>query len=87
MQGKSIVPLLKGSTPSTWRDAIYYQYFEYPGWHAVRRQYGVRTRLAELRKEFKEPASDPAPYYPWELPPDYRRPGMPGTDRNAEHIH
>ena len=48
MQGESIVPLLKGRTPGNWRDAIYYQYFEYPGWHAVRRQYGVRTRQYKL---------------------------------------
>ena len=26
-----------GAAPSDWRDAIYYQYFEYPGWHMVRR--------------------------------------------------
>ena len=48
MQGESIVPLLRGRTPKTWRDAIYYQYFEYPGWHAVRRQYGVRTKKHKL---------------------------------------
>src|SRR5687767_4050904 len=48
MQGRSIVPLLRGTTPSDWRDAIYYQYFEYPGWHAVRRQYGVRTKRHKL---------------------------------------
>ncbi|HZK78686.1 MAG TPA: sulfatase/phosphatase domain-containing protein, partial [Gemmatimonadaceae bacterium] len=107
---------------------IYYQYFEYPGWHAVRRQNGVRTahyklihyyevgqwelfdlakdpeelksvysdpryaktvtqmkaRLVALRKQYAEPAKDPAPYYPWELPPEYRRPGVPGSTRNGE---
>jgi arylsulfatase A-like enzyme len=128
MQGRSIVPLLRGNTPSDWRDAIYYQYFEYPGWHAVRRQYGVRTarykliryyevneselfdleldpeelksvyadagyasvrqelesKLAALRSQYSVPAADPAPYYPWELPPEYRRPGTPGSKRNGE---
>ncbi|MBA3342969.1 MAG: sulfatase [Gemmatimonadaceae bacterium] len=48
MQGRSLVPLLKGKTPRDWRSAIYYQYFEYPGWHAVRRQYGVRTDRYKL---------------------------------------
>ena len=48
MQGESIVPLLKGKTPRNWRDAIYYQYFEYPGWHMVQRQYGVRDRRYKL---------------------------------------
>ena len=48
MQGRSLVPLLEGTTPSDWRDAIYYQYFEYPGWHMVRRHYGVRTLRHKL---------------------------------------
>ena len=48
MQGRSLVPLLQGETPVDWRDAIYYQYFEYPGWHMVRRHYGVRTRTHKL---------------------------------------
>jgi arylsulfatase A-like enzyme len=48
MQGRSFMPLLRGTTPPDWRDAIYYQYFEYPGWHMVRRQYGVRTRRYKL---------------------------------------
>jgi len=48
MQGRSLVPLLRGSTPRDWRDAIYYQYFEYPGWHMVRRHYGVRTKQHKL---------------------------------------
>jgi arylsulfatase A-like enzyme len=48
MQGESLVPLLRGRTPDDWRDAIYYQYFEYPGWHMVRRHYGVRTHRYKL---------------------------------------
>ena len=48
MQGRSLVPLLRGGTPADWRDAIYYQYFEYPGWHMVRRHYGVRTQQYKL---------------------------------------
>jgi arylsulfatase A-like enzyme len=48
MQGRSIVPLLRGNTPPDWRDAIYYQYFAYPDWHMVQRQYGVRTHRYKL---------------------------------------
>jgi arylsulfatase A-like enzyme len=48
MQGASLVPLLRGRTPAGWRDAVYYQYFAYPDWHMVQRQYGVRTRRHKL---------------------------------------
>jgi len=48
MQGSSLVPLLRGRTPAGWRDAVYYQYFAYPDWHMVQRQYGVRTRRYKL---------------------------------------
>ena len=48
MQGRSLVPLMKGQTPSDWREAIYYQYFEYPRWHRVAPHYGVRTQRYKL---------------------------------------
>ncbi len=48
MQGRSLVPLLRGTTPADWRDAIYYQYFAYPDWHMVHRQYGIRTHRYKL---------------------------------------
>ncbi|MCB1078164.1 MAG: DUF4976 domain-containing protein [Verrucomicrobiae bacterium] len=48
MQGKSLVPLLKGESPKDWRDAIYYHYFEYPSVHMVPRHYGVRTDRYKL---------------------------------------
>ena len=41
MQGKSIVPLLKGETPKDWRKSLYYHYYEYPAVHSVRRHEGV----------------------------------------------
>ena len=45
MQGRSLVPLLKGQTPSDWRDAVYYQYYEGPPRvHKVARHYGIRTQ-------------------------------------------
>jgi arylsulfatase A-like enzyme len=48
MQGQSLLPLLQGNSPDGWRDAIYYQYFEYPAVHSVRRHYGVRTARLKL---------------------------------------
>jgi arylsulfatase A-like enzyme len=48
MQGTSFVPLLRGKRPKQWRDAIYYQYFAYPDWHMVQRQYGVRDARYKL---------------------------------------
>ena len=48
MQGDSLKPLLAGTTPDDWRDAIYYHYYEFPGAHSVRRHYGVRTARHKL---------------------------------------
>lgn len=48
MQGQSLVPLLRGKRPDTWRDAIYYHYFEYPSVHMVAKQRGVRTDRFKL---------------------------------------
>ena len=48
MQGQSMVPLLKGKKPKNWRKSLYYQYYEFPGAHSVRRHYGVRTETHKL---------------------------------------
>jgi len=48
MQGKSLVPLLKGEKPAQWRKSIYYHYYEYPSVHMVPRHYGVRTATHKL---------------------------------------
>lgn len=48
MQGRSLVPVLRGETPSDWREGLYYHYYEYPGPHAVRRHYGVVTDRYKL---------------------------------------
>ena len=44
MQGRSLVPLLRGETPADWRTAMYYRYYHDPGHHDTRAHYGVRTR-------------------------------------------
>jgi arylsulfatase A-like enzyme len=52
MQGKSIVPLLKGGSTKDWRKSLYYHYYEFYGNrrspHMVRRHYGVRTQRYKL---------------------------------------
>lgn len=48
MQGRSLVPILKGSTPDDWRKSIYYHYYEYPGAHMVQKHNGVRTDRYKL---------------------------------------
>ncbi len=61
MQGRSLVPLLKGQTPRDWRSSFYYQYFEYPVPHHVRPHYGVVTERYKL-VHFDRPDLDE-----WEL--------------------
>jgi arylsulfatase A-like enzyme len=57
MQGRSLVPVLKGQTPPDWRKSFYYHYYEYPGPHMVARHYGVVTDRHKLVR-FYEPAFD-----------------------------
>lgn len=42
MQGRSLVPVMRGHTPADWRRSFYYQYYE-GGGHNVARHCGVRT--------------------------------------------
>ena len=55
MQGRSLMPVLKGQTPADWRKSFYYHYYEFPGPHAVARHYGVVTERYKL-VHFYEPA-------------------------------
>lgn len=48
MQGMSMVPVLKGNTPSSWRKEHYYHYYEYPAVHSVKRHYGISTERYKL---------------------------------------
>ncbi len=48
MQGRSMVPVLKGETPNDWRTAHYYHYYEHPSEHNVLRHYGVTTQKYKL---------------------------------------
>ena len=59
MQGKSLVPLLRGETPAAWRQSVYYRYSHAPGHHNPRAHYGVRTASHKLIHYWKKDA--------WEL--------------------
>ena len=48
MQGRSLLPLMRGESISDWRDAYYYHYYEYPAVHSVKRHYGIATDRYKL---------------------------------------
>lgn len=48
MQGRSLLPILKGNTPADWRQAHYYHYYEHPSEHNVMRHYGITTKRYKL---------------------------------------
>ena len=67
MQGRSIVPILEGGSGDDWRKSLYYHYYEFPGWHSVRRHEGVfdgRFKLINFYNlaewEFFDLESDPS---------------------------
>lgn len=48
IQGKSLLPLITSDGKTEWRKSLYYHYYEFPGEHAVRRHYGIRTDRYKL---------------------------------------
>ena len=48
MQGRSLLPVLRGGRPAGWRTSMYYRYYHDPGDHNTRAHYGVRTRTHKL---------------------------------------
>ena len=61
LHGKSILSNLKGNTPKDWRNSFYYHYYEYPGYHWVRRHYGVADGRYKLIRFYEEDVNQ------WEL--------------------
>lgn len=61
MQGRSMVPVLRGETPDDWRKTFYYHYYEYPGWHDVRRHYGVTDGRYKLMHFYESDVNE------WEM--------------------
>jgi hypothetical protein len=54
MQGRSLLPILRGQTPADWRTAMYYRYYHDPGDHNTRAHYGVRTATHKLIDYWKK---------------------------------
>jgi len=48
IQGTSLLPLMKQPNRKPWRKSIYYHYYEYPGFHSVKRHYGIRDHQYKL---------------------------------------
>lgn len=49
MHGRSLRGLLNGDlNEDDFRDAIYYHYYDYPAFHMVKKQYGIRTERYKL---------------------------------------
>ncbi|MEV0007087.1 sulfatase [Streptomyces sp. NPDC051840] len=49
MQGRSLLPLLRGEHPEDWRQAVYYRYFEHlDANHNAQASYGIRTHTHKL---------------------------------------
>ena len=48
MQGRSLLPVLRGRAPADWRTSMYYRYYHDPGDHNTRAHLGVRTRTHKL---------------------------------------
>ena len=48
MQGRSVAPLWKGTTPADWQKSYYYHYYEFAPPHWVLPHYGIRTERYKL---------------------------------------
>ncbi|HUY80654.1 MAG TPA: sulfatase [Acidobacteriaceae bacterium] len=48
MQGRSVAPLWKGTTPTDWPKSYYYHYYEFGPPHWVLPHYGIRTERYKL---------------------------------------
>lgn len=56
MQGRSLVPLLRGESPGDWRTSVYYRYYHDPGHHNTAAHLGVRTGTHKLIYYWKKNA-------------------------------
>jgi arylsulfatase A-like enzyme len=48
MQGRSLVPVLRGERPADWRQSMYYRYYHDPGHHNTPAHLGIRTATHKL---------------------------------------
>ncbi len=56
MQGRSLVPMLRGTAPADWRTSVYYRYYHDPGHHNTAAHFGVRTATHKLIHYWKQNA-------------------------------
>ncbi|MEO0413930.1 MAG: sulfatase/phosphatase domain-containing protein [Verrucomicrobiota bacterium] len=68
MQGRSLLPVLRGKTPQDWRKYHYYHYYE-SGGHGVALHYGITDGQHKLIR-FPEPKIDAWEYYDLESDPN-----------------
>ncbi|MFP3897351.1 MAG: sulfatase [Anaerolineales bacterium] len=71
-QGRSFRPLLRGRTPSDWRQSMYYRYWMHKAHHNVYAHYGLRTKRHKLIYYYNDALGQPGAidenYDPeWEL--------------------
>ncbi|MEA3407887.1 MAG: sulfatase [Chloroflexota bacterium] len=71
-QGRSFRPLLRGQTPSDWRQSMYYRYWMHKAHHNVYAHYGLRTKRYKLIYYYNDALGQPGAidetYDPeWEL--------------------
>ena len=85
LQGRSLLPVLRGKTPADWRSSMYYRYYHDPGDHNTRAHYGVRTSTHKLIYFWKKDQ--------WELFDLVRDPnelhnlyGQPGQEKLTETL-
>jgi arylsulfatase A-like enzyme len=80
MQGRSMLPMLRGNTPRDWRTSMYYRYYHDPGDHNTRAHYGVRTRTHKLIYFWKKDQWELFDLVndPYELHNLYGQPGQEG---------
>jgi arylsulfatase A-like enzyme len=78
MQGRSLLTILRGRTPTEWRTAMYYRYYHDPGDHNTRAHYGIRTRTHKLIYFWKKDQWELFDLVndPYELHNLYREPGQ-----------
>ena len=88
MQGRSLLSILRGKTPSDWRKTFYYHYYEYPGWHYVRRHYGVTDSRFKLI-HFYEKDIDEWEFYDLKFDPNELNNlyGHPSYGQIQEQLH
>jgi arylsulfatase A-like enzyme len=78
MQGRSLLPVLRGKVPADWRTSMYYRYYHDPGDHRTAAHYGVRTLTHKLIYFWKKDQWElfDLAHDPYELHNLYGQPGF-----------